>query len=738
MKKTLKVILIIFLLLGISAGGWYVYSTYFYKTKGRLALSVVPSDAIFVVETSNLTKAWTEISSSKVWQFLTKNPYFNDLEGDIKTVDSFLKDNKIANMVLSGRKLLVSAHMTSGKDWDFVFTVDMKKSSVIRGGLKSALGFVDGYAVSERAYKGEKIIQLKNKTNPKDLIFMAMVDNLLVVSFTGALLEKAISQKDDLHWEHNQHFKKVRQSLGSRQLFRFYFNYAQLNKFSLAFMTEESDALKMMSTSLRFSAFDAFLEDEQLNFEGYTNIDSVGSYVKALAGVKPGKMSAFKVVSDQAAMYFSLGFQDFNTFYTNLTEQYRSGSAEDMEDIEKIVKMTEKTLKINLKKHFFDWIGNEIAIVKLRPSKKTRMEDVVAVIHANDIDKAKEGWETIVRQIGKRSPVKFDTEVYKNFEIRKLKRRGFFKLFFGKMFKNLEKPYYTYIDDYLVLSNSLPTLKMMIDDYTVGNTLEHKQAFIKFKDNFDTKSNVTLFIQTPKIYQNLYYYSPKEDRKAIKENRDFILSFAQIGFQLVTKGDMFDTKLIAAHDPLAVKTDELEKFEKETSEDLFMQELLELTFKPLIPSDSLSGDKDYIECFQYSQQHKYEGQIENSQFASLWKTYYPSGNIQSSVTYEDGKAEGEAFFFFDDVAKTKKAQVVFEGDEITGDYYEYYSNGARKAKIEFDDGQPDGDAEFYYKSGNQKIKAGYKDGKKHGRWKFYDEKGAVIGKEKWRKGVRKR
>jgi len=737
MKKFLKFSLIATLVIALPVAGWFIYSKYFAENEGRTAMSIIPDDSVFVIETSNLSKAWTEISSSKVWQFLTKNAYFNDLEEDIKTVDSFLKDNSMANLVLSGRKLMISAHMTSGKDWDFIYVVDMKSSSVIKGGLKSALGLVDGYSVSERKFKGEKIIELKNKKDPKDLIYMTVIDNLLTVSFTGSLLEKAVEQKNKKYWKSNKRFSQVTDNLGRKQLFRFYFNYSQLNKFSLAFMTEESESIDMMGSSLGFSAFDIFLEEDKLNFEGYTNIDSVGSYVRALSGVKPGKMNAFKIISNQSAMYFSLGFESFNTFYTNLTEQYRSGNTEDMEDVEKGVKVTEKYLGISLKENFFDWIGNEIAIVKLRPTKKTRMEDVVAVIHANDIDKAKIGWEKIVKQIGKRTAVKFDAVTYKNFEIKMLKRRGFFKMFFGKMFKNLEKPYYTYIDDYLVLSNSIEALKIMIDDYSVGNTLGHKQAFVKFKDNFDTKSNATVFLQTPKLYQNLYYYSPKEDRKAVKENRDFILSFSQIGFQLVSKGEVFDTKLIASHDPEAVKADELEKFEKETSEDLFMQDLLAMTFKPIIPTDSLEGDKLYFEHFPNTQQLKYEGSIQESLINGLWKTFYPSGNINNSVTFEKGKANGEAFFFFDDAAKTKHAQVVFEDDLITGEYYEYYNNGARKAKIEFDDGLADGDAEFYYKSGNLKIEASYKDRKKHGRWKYLDEKGKVIGKEKWKKGVKK-
>ena len=89
-------------------------------------------------------------------------------------------------------------------------------------------------------------------------------------------------------------------------------------------MTEPSETIDMLSNSLGFSALNIFLEDEQLTFDGFTNVDSVGSYVKALAGVKPGKLSADKIISDQASLYFSLGFEDFMEFVEQSGFAYKS------------------------------------------------------------------------------------------------------------------------------------------------------------------------------------------------------------------------------------------------------------------------------------------------------------------------------------------------------------------------------------------------------------------------------
>ncbi len=733
MKKFFK---ILFLLIILFAGLFYVYIKFISPVNMKKSMTMVPDDAIMIIETENLAEAWTEISSSKVWEYLLKNPYFNDLNEDFDMLNNYLKDNNIADFMLKKRSLIMSLHMISAADWDFLFVVDLQNLAQIKKiGLKDILKNAEGYKVKDRKYKDETIYELTDEMNPSDVIYMTISDNLLVVSFTGALLEKSIDQKNSNFWERDKDFIKVTDKLYGEELFRMYFNYSQLDNFSKVYLTEESETTKMLSNSLVYTGFNIDLRDEMLSFDGYTSVDSIGSYVKALANIKPGRITAWQIMPKQTAMYFSMGFSNFFDFYYNLTKQYEEGNAEDMEDIKENIAKTERLLGISLHDDFFNWIGEEIAVVKLRPGKKTRPEDILIIIPANDIDDAKAGLERIMKKIKHRTPLKFKPEEYKNYTIQSLEINGFFRLFFGKMFKDIEKPYFTFIEDNVVFSNSLRTLKDVTDSYITGNTLDKDLDFVNFKDEFDNKSNVTIFIKTPQIYQNLYYFSNEIDRKGIKENKEFILSFEKIGFQLVSEGnDMFKTLLLAKHNPDAVKIDELEQMEIEITENMFRGEVEAKTFKPEIPAAYSGLDTVYKEYYPDTEILKVEGFLNNGVMSGNWKTYYKSGNIESSVNYEDGKLEGEAWFYFDTEKNIKKAEAIFEDDELTGIYREFYKNGTRKAKIEYEDGKANGDAEFYHPNGDLKIKAGYKRGQKHGRWIYYNEKGDPVGKEKWKKG----
>lgn len=716
------------LLLSASAGGYYLYDNYLAKHEIRNDFSAIPNDPIFIIESKNLSKAWTTISESKIWQYLLKNPYFADINEYADLMDKFLANNKAMDLLLSNRSILISAHMISGIDYDFLFVIDLQSSKAISKSFDDALNLIEGFHIRKRKYHNIEVVEFIDNEDASNTIYFYLLDNLLVASYTAVLIEKSIDQKDLKYWENNQSLIELSDNLSARKLLKLYFNYKQLPRFMNVYMEDSNEYSQALAQALRFSLFHINLEDEQLSFNGYTVPDTIPTYISALTDVKPGKMRAFNIISDQAAMYLSIGFKSYNMFYLSLIDQYARENPEELKEYEKNVERLEKYLGINIKEDFYSWIGEEITFIKLRPQKNTRIEDVVVSIHANDIDKAKAGFNKIAERIKKRSPAKFKSTKYRNFEIKYLEIKGFFKLFLGKLFKDLEKPYITYIEDFMVISNSESTLKQLIDDYITGHTLSHNQNFIDFKDNFNAKSNISVFLQMPKIYTNLYHFSNSGTKKSVKENKELILSFNQIGIQLIADGDIFKTLIIAAHDPEAALNDELEKLEQQTSKALSLEYFDSLRFKITLPDSVLNRNGSFKKQYPSTETTYFEGNISNNQLNGIWRTYYPSGNLQSTVNYNNGQVDGDAYFYYDDDKNTKMAEVHYSNDLIDGPYMEYYENGAQKALLHYESGLLNGPAEYYYKTGRTKIKGKYKNGRKKGKWYFYDEKGNLINK----------
>lgn len=725
-----KFFLYSFILAIIGAACFAAY-IYFSESGKRDPFSVIPDDAIYIIETKNLTDGWEKLRESKMWVHLLSNPKFEDINKSALSLDSLINDNSTMNMLLSDRKMLVSSHMVSETDYDFVFVINVQKASkisYIKDYIKGLLGYYE-YSMSKRDYKGQEIMVLTDEKT-KDVIQLAFIENLLVCTFSPVLIEKCLDQKDDNYWAANIDFQNVAREIKSRKLFNFYFNFNQLKKYMKCYLGEESDIVNSIARSLTYSAFNVYFEDEQISFNGYSNPDSIPSYIKSISEIDPGKMKAHEIISDKAALYFSICFDEFPEFQEKLTELFSRDSV-NYESYNKMVDKIEKLLKINLQQDFFSWIGNEVSFVKLQPTANAKENDVIITFHADDIEKAKEGLGHICRQIKRRLPAKFEAIEYQNYEIQQFRVRGFFKLIFGKMIKKMEKPYFTFIDDFVVFSNSSSALIEMIDDYTNEKTLSHNKKFMDFKDEFSNKANMSIFIQMPKIYSHLYYYGKSDKKNDIKKNKHLILSFTRIGFQLQKSGDLLKTTLIADFDEDALYNSELEKFEA-SAEDLNNKEYESLSFKIELSDSELDTEGEFTKQFLDSTL-KYEGNINDKQLNGLWKSYYESGNIKSAVMYKEGKIEGTAMFYYDEERSNIMAKVDFEDEEIANTYREFYKNGSRKASIDYNDGETDGKAEFYYNSGSIKISGKYKNGEKKGKWKYYTETGEIFDKEKFKK-----
>jgi antitoxin component YwqK of YwqJK toxin-antitoxin module len=721
LRRTLRVLLVVIVL----AGGFFAY-IWFSSGGNRNAFSVIPEDAIYIIETTKLTDGWNDLTKSKIWKNVIQTDFFADVNEDATYMDEMIKGNPALETLLKNRQLLISAHIIPGTDdYDFLIVIDVEKASKMT--FIVDLLEVFGTGIEKNKYKDIDVITLGD--SPDDYIYLAIVDNLLITCYNKELIEKSIDCKDNDFWEKNDSFQAVTKRIEKDRIFNFYFNYAQIDSFMKCYLEEDSDLMKSLGDALLYSAFNLSMGNDALTLTGYTSWnDTVPSYLKIIGNSSPAKYRAYEILPENTAFYMALNFSDFKTFHSNLEKEFRTDKEND-NDIKQVEKI-EKLMGISFKEDFFSWIGSEIAFIKLEPKTNEQEKDVVAAIHAKDIKKAKEGLGKIMKKVKRRTPGKFKESVYKEYSIYYLEINGFFKLFLGKLFRKLDKPYFVYIEDYVFFSNSPSSLYRIIDNYMIGKTLSHNDAFMKFKKNFKPSANISVFVQMASTYKLLYRYGDKESKESIQKNKNVIMSFSHIGYQMTSDGTMFETKLFANHNADSYVLEDLDKMEEDAEKTMNMEiEALDFKVKIYVDEEFFnSPQKLYYDSEQTIVEA--EGMLKNGETDGLWRSYYKSGNISSAVNYENGELNGQAIFYFDNNEKTIKAKADFESDLMEGVYYEYYSNGAQKAKINYINGSPHGRAEYFYESGASKILGKYKNGKKTGKWKFYNEAGQLYDKVK--------
>ena len=714
-KKIMGGIFIIFL-----AGGVWLAYRYMQKETERSVLSVLPEDAVYILKTDALTDTWEEVSGTNIWKHLIQTKGFEYLQPIDTLLNNALLDNKAVSYIFKNRPTAMAAYMTAPDDYDFMYAFDLQKTEFIKKVLDRLLQLGKSYKVVKVKYKQTQIYKMIPRKEEDKSFFVSALDNVLLVSFSYPLIKKVIEQKELTHWEKQPAFKQIQDEL-SGGLVQFYFNYKQLPAFTRVFSEEAVPNTRAFARQMLLSGFDVDQDDERITMDGYTLTDSIPSYMNALLDVKPGKLSAYEIASSQTAMMTSISFKNFNLFYQSLLSQ--TTDKQQKNTYRQNVKKLEKFFKIDLQKDLFDWIGQEIAIVKMYSGNKQRPADVVMLLQAQDVSDARKGLQHIAEQIRKRSPFKFKSYPYKNFPVMYLHQKRFFKTILGDMFAKIDKPYYTIIEDFVVFSNSEPVLKAFIDDYIKGKTLSHDKDFMDFKSEFNNKSNLFVYMQMPKLYKIIRNSLTPESRKSLDEKKDFLLSFSRIGLQLISKDDQFKSLLVIDHDQEALKKEQAETLAKQVDRSIHHTFFEDLQFKIAFPDSLQVADGKYKQYYDDGKTLKAEGKVEDGLPVGIWRTYYASGNLQSVAHYDEGEINGDVFYFFDKHPEQLMAEMHYEDDLLEDEYLEYWEAGAQKAQLHYKDGKLHGEAKYFYPTGKIKIKGKYRKGEKKGKWHFYDAKG---------------
>ncbi|MDD7887647.1 DUF3352 domain-containing protein [Flavivirga sp. 57AJ16] len=534
---------------------YLIYTFYIDNNDNIKSIYLVPKDAVYIIESQKPIDNWNTISKSEIWKHLNTNAYFNDLTESLNKLDTIFKQDEGLFKRFGDREILISAHIYAPKKYDFFYVIDLQKIAKLNI-LKSHLNTItsDNFRVSKRKYHEHQITEVYDiKTH--ETLYMSFIQNQMILSYVHTLVEASIDQYLEPEIGRNLKFIEVNKEVGYNDMFRLYFQYDYLDDFIKIFSNDSGSLGNTLSNSLEFSGFSFDLDHNTMTANGITNSnDKASAYLRALKKSGKGTRSISKIAPKQTALYLSFSFSSFNEFHNN----FESIQKEDPEQFKSYLDGVEKVenfLKIDMKTHFISWIDDEIALLQLHSTVSQSKKDVAVILKTNDSKKAKQNLDFILEQIRKRSPVKFKEVNYKGYPINFMSIKGFFKILIGNLFKEIDKPYFTIIEDYVVFSNHPNTLKSIINSYTNKETLDHFEAYKNFNDAFDSRCSVFTYINAPNLYNSVYNFVDASAKKQLKTNKDYFICFPQIGIQLTPEKDFFESKIVIDYEnPNIVKT----------------------------------------------------------------------------------------------------------------------------------------------------------------------------------------
>ena len=642
---TKKKILLLLLGLVVAYAGYLLYVFVLSPSNNLQPLYLIPKDAVFILQSDQPVENWKEVRESEAWKHLNRNEYFGEITEGIQKMDTVFNNRKNLFDLFGDRSLYISIHMVSQTEYGILYTVDLKriaKLKMLRTYLNTLLN--DNFVLSKRMYKDQELLEVFSKQTGNTL-YLAFVRNQLIASYTHTLVESSIDQHQSPELGRNLNFLKVKGEIGSSENIHLYIQYEYLDDYSLSFASKPTPAVKHLQENYLFSGFQFDLSDpNSISAKGYTNIaeDNL-TYLKALQKSGTSERTIASIAPKRTAVYLSYGFSDFESFYDNFKE-LKQADPETFKSYDKGVKDIEKFLKIDVDKHFASWIGNEIGVLQIQSRIQKGKNDVALVIKTDSVELAKENLSFILGQIKKRTPVKFKDINYRDHKIHFLSIKGFFKLFLGKLFEDFDKPYYAIIDDYVVFSNEPNTLKGIIDAYVEIETLDTSDDYQKFITYFDDESAVFAYINTPILYENLFVLANEETRVQMGKNKDYIICFPQVGFELVPDENLFETVLVINYQDVEQVKKKIQfrqqaiNYKDETSSSSSLEVSDEVfRLSPIYPTDlnARSFEKKYS-----SGKTRFKVFLKDGKKHGRYESFYPSGKLKLKGRFRKDKQVG--------------------------------------------------------------------------------------------------
>lgn len=503
MKKTPLLLTLAVLILTV--GGYYLYERILTKQPVR-PWDLVPSETIFVYESDICESCIDELQKSTLWQIVSRASFYS------KPADSL--QARLKSILDRGRGLLVSGHIIRKDDFDFIYYLN--GVSNLAEPL-SQLPRLKGYRYSERQLNDIRIHEL---TRDRHTFSWIIIDNVWAGSFTPFLIEDVIrTHKGKRSFvAANADISKLPRISGDAG--NLYLQLKQFPEWLSAFAPLRSKPYALGKSAL----LDIKRIDDNLVLNGFS-VDSL-NYSNYLLSVfrhqTPVAFGLRNFVPNRTISFTSFGINDGVAFAGTLdsfVKAHRPGLRDSLHRLSEGLGFQWKDL--------YALLGNEIGIGQLEGVESPRPTSVV-IMETTSSDLWVTGLEALSEKFSE------DTVFYERFSdyvIREIPLRRFPEKLLWPLVQGFEHTFYTVHDDKVFMADNLEELKYFLEDIEHDNVWGKSVARNQFLESTLLESNISLFVNTPRLWNVLLPRLHPRWRAFIRENQALLQNVQMSAFQ---------------------------------------------------------------------------------------------------------------------------------------------------------------------------------------------------------------
>ncbi|GAA4314634.1 hypothetical protein [Nibribacter koreensis] len=510
-------------LLVLGALGFYGF-TKWQETREKVDLwTVVPDDAVFVIETNNAPRFVDHLQQTDLWATVSRMPYVLRLEDQLSLLDTLSSGRIQLKKFLTKKNVLVSMHVLGRSDFDFIYYVPVKtvgEHRYIRT-LVENLGRNPEYRQELREYQGFQITDISHNGNKENLSYFSYHNNL-IISPSPVLIEEIVRKINRGQLESPAKDYKTTNYLSQKDVYaNIFINYQHLPDLLGVFLRKDLQGdVNLISSLCRSSLLGLKLDNNRLFMNGFSVPETVeGSLYSRLKGHAPKTFKMKDFLPSSAAVVLHMGLDKMGAL--------KGGPGKDGPG-------------------FVDTLANsfagELGLCYLESyDTKTATEKVLFAQSSNP------AYTSALLNRLQPGRTNGTEERHGKNVIRLLTTRELPEQLFGELFRGFEQVYYTTLSDYILFTDDVQTMRTLLKEVEAGRVWSKSEALQPLLEQTQQEDNVGLYINTANAWNLLMRGMSTEKQTALVRNSSIIKKFNHFSFQFSAKEERFYTSLLLRH-----------------------------------------------------------------------------------------------------------------------------------------------------------------------------------------------
>jgi len=501
------IILLVILVLGVAAMCFLYFSKLNKENDTKdLALLSATNNAAVLFSFQNDKSFYQIIEGQHLLQKVLGTEKRNLL---IKLKESIIDDDAI-NDFIKNQPLYLSILPARDKTLNFLLTVQIQPNKTIDQFKKS---------LNTAHLKASSIGEFYEiRLNDGTAVFFGIQNQVITASTSIDLIKgAALRQKE------NPFTAYIKANLHSRKnvLANLYINFNQAPAFLQNILTSSLNGeLSILNQQNSFASLNYNFSKERILFNGSTLIKTTSNYLKLFEDIPAQNISITNLLPENTANYCLYAIDSYKEWKKKLDTWFKEISHNTV-DVQ--IKNIQNQFRVNLNTVFPVYTKNQFITFQLSTSEK------LGAISLSNGEKVKQ--------------LLLDVSEDYTEDIKLFKAKDILYCYFGEPFKKFSQPYYTIIDNNLIISNHAGALQSFLKDYKNNHLLTSNLQYLEALNQVSNTENVAFYVNLKNITAlakgnlSTNYYKHLRADDGLKEFNTFY-------YQLIGDKDKFITNLL--------------------------------------------------------------------------------------------------------------------------------------------------------------------------------------------------